>query len=179
MAAITARYARAFADVILEQKVDAVQSINEVRSLENVLSESFDLRLVWENPSLGHEQKMKVLDAVAAKLGLSRITRNLAAILIDHRRIGSLSDLRKDLENEINARLGLADAQVTSARVLGEEEKRQLESQVSGVTGKKIRATYATDKSVLGGAVVKVGSTVYDGSVRGQLARLKQELIEA
>src|SRR5439155_26305997 len=123
-----------------------------------------------------HELKMKVLDAVAAKLGLSRTTRNLAAVLIDHRRIGNLSELRRDFESEINSRLGLADAQVTSARVLSDEEKVELESQVSAVTGKKIRATYATDKNILGGAVVKVGSTIYDGSVRGQLARLKQEL---
>jgi len=68
---------------------------------------------------------------------------------------------------------------VTSLRALGEDEKRTLESQVAKITGKKIRASYATDKNVLGGTVVKVGSTVYDGSVRGQLQRLKQQLIEA
>ena len=87
--------------------------------------------------------------------------------------------MRVQFEAEVNERMGIADAAVTSVRTLADDEKRALEAQVAKITGKKIRASYSTDKSVLGGSVVKVGSTVYDGSVRGQLERLKQQLIEA
>jgi F-type H+-transporting ATPase subunit delta len=72
----------------------------------------------------------------------------------------------------------LADAQVTSSRTLGDDERRTLEAQISKATGKTVRATYTQDKALLGGAVVKVGSTIYDGSVRGRLERMKQQIAE-
>ena len=179
MAAVTARYSRALADVVFEQKLDAQKVVGEVRAIEAALSESPALRHTWDNPAVQMPVKVKVLDAIVAKLGGSRITRNFVALLIERGRIRQLKEIRTQFEAEVNERLGIADAGVTSIRALGEDEKRALESQIGKVTGKKIRASYATDKNVMGGTVVKVGSTVYDGSVRGQLQRLKQQLIEA
>jgi len=179
MAAVTARYARAFADVVFEQKLDAQKIEAEVRETESAIAESPALRHTWDNPAVPNPSKYKVLDAIIAAIGGSRITRNFIALLIERRRIRALSEIRAQFEAELNERLGIAYAGVTSVRALGDDEKRALESQIAKVTGKKIRASYATDKSVLGGTVVKVGSTVYDGSVRGQLQRLKQQLIEA
>jgi F-type H+-transporting ATPase subunit delta len=179
MAADTARYSRALADVVFEQKLDAQKVVGEVRAVEAALAESPALRHTWDNPAVQMPIKVKVLDAIVAKTGAGRITRNFLALLIERRRIRQLKEIRTQFEAEVNERLGIADAGVTSMRTLGDDEKRALESQVAKVTGKKIRATYSTDKSILGGSVVKVGSTVYDGSVRGQLQRLKQQLIEA
>jgi F-type H+-transporting ATPase subunit delta len=179
MAAVTARYARAFADVVFEQKLDAQKIEAEVRAMEAAIDESPALRHTWDNPAVPTASKYKVLDAIIAAIGGSRLTRNFFALLIERRRITALKQIREQFEAEINERLGVADADVTSIRTLAEDEKRALETQVAKITGKKIRATYSTDKSVLGGSVVKVGSTVYDGSVRGQLERLKQQLIEA
>jgi F-type H+-transporting ATPase subunit delta len=179
MAAVTARYARALADVVFEQKLDAQKVVGEVRAIEAAMAESPALRHTWDNPAVQLPAKLKVLDAIVAMIGGSRITRNFVAILIERRRIVALKQIRARFEAEVNERLGIADAEVTSLRALGEDEKRTLESQIAKITGKKIRASYSTDKSVLGGTVVKVGSTVYDGSVRGQLQRLKQQLMEA
>ena len=179
MAAVTARYARALADVVFEQKLDAQKVVNEVRSIEAALVESPALRHTWDNPAVQMPAKIKVLDAIIAVTRAGRITRNFIALLIERRRIRQLKEIRSQFEAEVNERLGIADAGVVTARTLGEDEKRTLESQVAKITGKRIRASYATDKNVLGGTVVKVGSTVYDGSVRGQLQRLKQQLIEA
>ena len=179
MAAVTARYARAFADVIFEQKLDAQKIEGEVRALEAAIDESPALRHTWDNPAVPSPSKYKVLDAIIAKLGGSRVTRNFFALLIERRRIAALKEIRQQFEAEINERLGIADADVISVRTLGADEKRALESQIAKITGKKIRASYSTDQAVLGGSVVKVGSTVYDGSVRGQLERLRQQLIEA
>jgi F-type H+-transporting ATPase subunit delta len=75
--------------------------------------------------------------------------------------------------------MNLAEAEITSARELGEDEKRGLERQIQRMTGKQVRARYSRDSSLLGGAVIKIGSTVYDGSVRGQLNRIREQLAGA
>jgi len=75
--------------------------------------------------------------------------------------------------------MGIAEARVSSARELTAAEKKSLEQRLAAVTGKTVRATYSEDATLLGGAVVRIGSTIYDGSVRGQLERLKQEIVGA
>lgn len=176
MAAVNIRYARAFADVVADLKLSGATVLQEVNSLESVLSSSVELQRVWENPAITAEQKRRILDALAARLGLSKPVRNFAAVLIDHRRIGQLKDIARQFERELNQRMGLQEAEVTSARDLGEDERRALEQQIERLTGKKVRARYGVDRALLGGAVVKLGSTVYDGSVRGQLHKMKEAL---
>ena len=87
MAAVTARYARALADVVFEQKLDAQKTVSEVRAIEAALTESPALRHTWDNPAVQVPAKLKVLDAIVAKVGGSRITRNFIALLIERRRI--------------------------------------------------------------------------------------------
>jgi F-type H+-transporting ATPase subunit delta len=173
---VFSRYARAFADVVIEKKLDARKVEDELRSFVRIVESVPDLRTVWENPSVDPRQKRAVLDQIIAHIGGSRTLRNFIAVLIDHRRVAALPEIARQFEIDLNERLGLADAEVTSARELSDSEKRSLEARVGEVIGKKVRARYKTDAKVLGGAVVKVGSTIYDGSIRGQLERLKQEL---
>jgi F-type H+-transporting ATPase subunit delta len=176
MASVASSYARAFADVVLESKLDADRAIADLRTLASLLQESTELRRVWENPAVPAEQKRSILDVIARRDGVSKQVRNLVAVLIDHRRVPFLPRIVEQLEKELDARLGFAEAQVTSARELGDAEKRALESQVAKLTGKKVRATYGQDASLLGGAIVRVGSTIYDGSVLGQLQKIKEAM---
>jgi F-type H+-transporting ATPase subunit delta len=176
MASVASTYARAFADVILDTHLDADRSTAELRAIASLLAESSDLRRVWENPAIPAEQKRRVLDVIAERDGLSRQVRNLVAVLIDHRRIHFLEPIIRQLEKELDARLGFAEAQITSARALGDAEKQEFEAQVGKLTGKKVRAHYDEDQALLGGAVVRVGSTIYDGSVKGQLERMREEI---
>jgi len=176
MASVASTYARAFADVILDTHLDAARSIAELRAIASLLAESSDLRRVWENPAIPAEQKRRVLDVIAERDGVSTQTRNLVTVLIDHRRIHFLEPIIRQLEKELDARLGFAEAQITSARLLGDAEKQEFETQVGKLTGKKVRAHYDEDQSLLGGAVVRVGSTIYDGSVKGQLERMKEAI---
>ncbi len=176
MAAVTSRYARAFADVVFDMKLETSAVLQQLRSVQELLGASEDLRRVWENPAIPAEQKRKLLDAIVARENIQKLVRNFLAVLIDHRRIFQLAEIAKQVETELNARLGMAEADVTSARELSPDERRALESQVEKLTGRKVRAHYATDGALLGGAVVKVGSTIYDGSVRGQLRRMKEQL---
>jgi F-type H+-transporting ATPase subunit delta len=176
MASVASTYARPFADVVLSARLNADRSIAELRMIASLLAESSDLRRVWDNPAIPAEQKRRVLDVIAERDGISKQVRNLVAILIDHRRIHFLEPIIAQLEKELDARLGFAEAEITSARDLGDAEKHEFETQVKKLTGKKVRAHYGLDPSLLGGAVVRIGSTIYDGSVKGQLERLKEAI---
>ncbi|HXZ81762.1 MAG TPA: ATP synthase F1 subunit delta [Terriglobales bacterium] len=179
MSAITSRYARAFADVVFEKHLDVEKMRRELHSMMDVAQGSAELRRIWENPAIPSDQKQRLLGALAARLEISRPVRNFIAVLIDHRRIGQLREITSEFEHEINQRLGFAEAQIVSARQISDSEKGEVEAQIERLTGKKVRAQYVTDPSLLGGAIVKVGSTIYDGSVRGQLQKIKEELASA
>lgn len=176
MASVANTYARAFADVVFSAHLDAGRAINGLRQIALLLAESVELRRVWENPAVPAEQKRRLLDVIAQRDGIDKQVRNLVAVLIDHRRVQFLPRILDQLEKEIDVRLGFAEAQISSARELGSEEKRALESQIEKVTGKKVRAQYGLDPSLLGGAVVRIGSTIYDGSVKGQLEKIKEAI---
>jgi F-type H+-transporting ATPase subunit delta len=176
MASVASTYARAFADVVLSAHLDADRSIAELRMIASLLAESSDLKRVWENPAIPAEQKRRVLDVIAQRDGISTQARNLVAVLIDHRRVHFFQPIIRQLEKELDARLGFAEAQITSARELADAEKREFEAQVATLTGKKVRAHYEQDASLLAGALLRVGSTIYDGSVKGQLERMKEAI---
>jgi F-type H+-transporting ATPase subunit delta len=176
MSAVTSRYARAFVDVIVGGKLDAARTLQQLQAMVSANESSAELRKVWESPAIPAEQKRHLLDAIVQQEGISRPVRNFIAVLIDHRRIGLINEIAKDFEKELNSRLGFAEAQITSARELSPAERRALESQVEKLIGKKVRARYDRDESILGGAIVQVGSTIYDGSVKGQLERIREQL---
>lgn len=176
MASFVGIYARALADVVIDRKLDATRISGELESIGSVLKESSELRTVWDTPAVSNEQKLKLLDALAKQIALSREVRNFIAVLISNRRIHAFTEIAKEAIEQINDRLGFAEADIVSTRELGAEEKLKLESQVAKVTGKKLRVRYSLDRKLIGGIVVKVGSTIYDGSVRGQLQRVREQL---
>lgn len=176
MASVTSRYARAFADVVVGQKLEVNSVREELRAVVATVSASKELRDVMESPAIPHDQKLRLLDAIASEMGLVTAVRNFVAVLIDHGRIPMLAQIARQFEIELNNRLGLAEAEITSSRELSPEEKKGMEEQIARMTGKRVQARYALDKAILGGAVVKIGSTIYDGSVRGQLRRMKEQL---
>ena len=176
MASFISIYGRAMADVVIDRGLDANRVSSELESIGIVLSESAELRTVWDSPSVASDQKLNLLDAIAKKLGVSREVRNFVAVLISNRRIHAYGEIAKNAIEQINERLGIADAEIVSVRELGAEERRRLEDQVANVTGKRLRVRYSLDQKLMGGVVVKVGSTIYDGSVRGQLQRMKEQL---
>ena len=176
MASVISIYARAFADAVLDSRAEPARTLQEAQAMSQLVAGSRELCAVWETPSIPAEQKRAVLDAIAAREKISAITRNFIAVLIDHGRIKFLNEIVKQFEVELDRRLGFAEAEIVSVRDLSDAERRDLESKVSTMTGKKVRARYLRDESILGGAVVKVGSTIYDGSVKGQLERIKQAM---
>jgi F-type H+-transporting ATPase subunit delta len=179
MAAIASRYARALVEVVLEQKIDPDVARQQLNAIVSAVRENNELRRVWESPAIPPEQKRAVLDAIAGQVSVAKPIRNFVAVLIDHRRIAMLEDMAKQFDIELDAQLGLAEAEVASARPLSASERRDLELKLATLTGKEVRAHYSSDPDLLGGVVVRIGSTIYDGSVRGQLEKMKQELSTA
>src|SRR5271166_2926980 len=111
MASVTSTYARAFADVVLRDHLDADRSIAQLSAIASLIKESLDLRRVWENPGVPAEQKRRLLDVIAERDGISRQVRNLVAVLIDRRRIHFLHPIIEQLAKELDARLGFAEAE--------------------------------------------------------------------
>jgi F-type H+-transporting ATPase subunit delta len=179
MAAVLGRYARAYADVAIKNKLSPEKTIAEFQQMADVVNSSRELRNVLLNPAVSREQKLKLLDSIIQHIGASKMLRNFLAVLIDHRRIANIGDLLEQFKQELNRRLGVADAKVSSVRELSPAEKKSLEQQLAAITGKIVRATYSQDPGLLGGVLVRVGSTIYDGSVQGRLQRMRQELATA
>ena len=180
MASVVGTYARAFADVVMTKSnlLDPARMLEELHGIEALLKESDQLRRVLENPSIPGNSKRAVLDAITQRLGTTRQVRNFVAVITDNRRLPLFSEILKQVEQELDDRQGFAEAQVSSARQLNDPERQMLEVEIAKMTGKKVRARYAQDASLLGGAVVQVGSTIYDGSVKGQLEKIREQLVE-
>ncbi len=176
MATVTNTYARAFADAVFSGHHDPDKTLREAQAVAELVAGSKELREVWETPSITAEQKRAVLDAIVAREGISQTVRNFVAVLIDHGRTHFLGPIVKQFEQELNHRMGFIEAEIASAHELSANDRQALEDQMEKLTGKKIRARYSRDESILGGAIVKIGSTIYDGSVSGQLERIKQAL---
>jgi F-type H+-transporting ATPase subunit delta len=175
LSAIAQRYAAALVDVALERKnPDGVK--RDLGAFVEAFFEAADLRNFLDSPAVDSDVKRNVLAKIAAKMGLDDAVKNFAYLLVDHRRTHLLREIQDAFATELNARLGIADAEITSARELSGAEKKELTAALERRTGKKIDARFVEDKSLLGGAVVRVGSTIYDGSVKEQLNRLRERL---
>ncbi|HVB58703.1 MAG TPA: ATP synthase F1 subunit delta [Candidatus Acidoferrales bacterium] len=173
--ALARRYASALADVAFEQKnPEGVK--RDLTSFVEAFYSSGDLRNFLETPAAATGLKRKVIAKLAERMELSVAARNFIYLIVDHRRTETLQEIQQAFGREVNARMGIAEAQVASARALSADEKRNLTAALERRTGKKIEAHFDEDTSLLGGAVVRVGSTVYDGSVREQLIRLREQL---
>jgi F-type H+-transporting ATPase subunit delta len=175
LSVIVQRYASALADVAVERK-SADQFRRELASFANAYEESADLRHFLQSPAIDRRDKHGVIEKLAPRIGMGDSVRNFVFILIDHRRTGLIEGLRIAFDEELKKREGIAQAAVISARELSDAEKRDLIGALERVTGKRIEAAYGLDPELVGGAVVRIGSTIYDGSVREQLNRLRAQL---
>jgi F-type H+-transporting ATPase subunit delta len=175
LSAVAERYAAALADVAVERKNSETIKRNLAAFVE-AFSSIADFRNALESPALNAEVKRKVIAEVAGKMGLDVAVRNFIYLVVDHRRTEILPEIEQAFLSELNERLGIVDAEVTSAHELKDDEKRQLSSVLEQRTGKKVELRFQIDAALLGGAVVRLGSTIYDGSVRDQLKRLREQL---
>jgi len=186
LSAVAARYANALADVVSNPAATAPGSalqpqdaVKELRAFEAVLAESHDLREVLHTPAITGSRKKAVVGRLADLLKLSRISRNFLLVLIGHRRIALLAEILQAFEIILDERAGYIRAEIASASALGDAQRAQIGAELEKIAGKRIRTAWSVDESLIGGVVAKVGSTVYDGSVRGSLESLGRRLSAA
>jgi len=177
MAAFVSRYAVAFADVVTSAKLDTAALDKQLSDFLATWDGSAELRICFANPAIPAVEKVGILDKLNKKLGLQKELRNLLAILINNDRIAQVHEVVEAWRTEVKQRQGIRKAEIVTARELGEAERGTLTAGVGKLAGARIEATFKLDKSILGGTVVRIGSTVYDGSVRGRLDRLKEALV--
>jgi F-type H+-transporting ATPase subunit delta len=173
--ALASRYAAALADVALEQHAaDRVK--RDLGSFAETFTSSADLRTLLGSPAVSLELKHTVVEELARRMELAPAVRNFVYLLVNHHRTEMLGEIQAAFETELNARLGIAEADVSSARELNAQERKELTAALERRTGKRIEARFRLDPSLVGGTVVRLGSTIYDGSVREQLMRLRERL---
>lgn len=136
-----------------------------------------ELRNVLLSPAVSNSRKRAVIARFAELLPLARLVRNFLYVLIDRRRADLLAEIADAFDTAVDERLGLVRAEITSAVPLDGRQKLELESALSQLAGKRVRCAFSTDDSLIGGVVARIGSTVYDGSVRTQLQSMQQLLM--
>ena len=177
MAAFVSRYSRAFADVVASAKLDAAAIDRQLADFLATWDGSEELRELFANPAVPAPQKVAILDRLNAKIGLQREVRNLIAVLINNDRVAHIHEVVEGYRVEMQERRGIRQAEIVTARELSEQERGSLVEGVGKLAGAQVQATFKLDQGILGGTVVRIGSTVYDGSVRGRLERLREALI--
>lgn len=161
-------------DVISSSKTpgDPREVQARLHSFNDLLTESADLRNALGSPAVSPSRKRAVIDRFAAQLELPRMIRNFLLLLSDKRRIGALKEIVQAFDVILDERLGFVRADVRSAQEIDDTGRAEIAERLSRVTNKKVRTNFTVDPDLIGGVVARVGSTVYDGSVRGQLAQL-------
>ena len=177
MDAFALQYAHALADVVMADKLDTKAIDQQLQDFQSTWTDSRQLREVFQNPSIQLETKLKVLDAMVPRVGMMKQVRNFVALLLQNDRIHAVESITTNYRNEINRRLHISDAEITSVRELNSEEKSKIEAKASALAGLEIRPIYKQEASLLGGVVLRIGDTVYDGSVRGRLEELREKMM--
>lgn len=177
MPAFVPRYATAFLEVVTARKLDTAAIDRQLNDFLATWKGSNELRTFFENPAIPARQKVAILDKLNTRLGLLKELRNLIAVLIDNDRIGHVDEVAASYRQLLQGQQGIKPAEISTARELSAKEQAELVAEVSKLAGAKIDASFKIDRGMIGGAVVRIGSTVYDGSLRGRLERLKETLV--
>ena len=172
---VARRYASALADVVIERG-EELQVQEELAAWEGMILGNGLLLEAFSNPTVAYEQKEKVLSELIARTKVRPTTANFLRILLKNQRLDELPQVNAKLAQVLDERSGVVSAQVISARPVSDGIKASLAEKLGQLTGKRIRLSYDTDETLLGGIVARIGSTIYDGSVRNQLRRLGEEL---
>jgi len=178
LSAVATRYAKALADVTTSAAggLRPEAALAQLRAFEGALNDSKELQNALSTPAVPAGRKRAVVGRIADVFKLAPIARNFLFVLIDHRRITQLGAILHAFELIVDERMGFARADVSSPRELTETQRGAINTQLERITGKRIRTRFSVDPALIGGVMARIGSTVYDGSVRGQLQTLGRRL---
>jgi len=169
------QYANAMADIALAQGA-AEPAAKQLHDFGAAYTESAELRTFLASPAVSVEAKHAVIEKIMARVGASKIIRNFLFVIVDHRRTQLIPEVIAAFHQVIRRRQGVAEAEVSSTIELSAGQKKEIAATLARLTGKKIETKYALDPALLGGAVVRIGDTIYDGSLRSRLNQMRARL---
>lgn len=175
MKSASLQYANALADIMLAQD-GAGAAIKQLAAFDSVYKESAELRNFLASPAVDRAAKHGVIEKLTARLGASKVLRNFLYVVIDHQRTHALPEIIAAFREVVRQRQGIAEAEISSAVELSANQKAEFEFTLERLTGKRVDAKYLLEPALLGGAVVRIGDTIYDGSVRNRLNELRARL---
>jgi F-type H+-transporting ATPase subunit delta len=176
--AVLGRYARSLTEIVFEEGLEQ-EVMGDLKNYGEIFRAVPDLLEVFHTPAVPRESKEKLLNELMMKYPLNPVTSNFLRVLLQHNRIGffqQIFDLYLELVNEHK---GIVSATVTTAMALSEQQITNLSERLSAITGKSVNVEPQMDATILGGVIVQLGSTIFDGSIRAQLAEMKRRLAEA
>ncbi|MBI2688119.1 MAG: ATP synthase F1 subunit delta [Acidobacteria bacterium] len=176
--AIASRFARALADILSTAEA-ADEAVAKLRSFNELQKGSPELKNILTSPAVPARKKRAAVARFAETLGFSAVLRNFLYVLIDHRRTAMLGEILASLEAQLDERRGIVRAEVHSSRPLDAAQRQAVEAALGRAAGKQVFGKYAVDEALIGGLVARVGSRVYDGSVRGQLQAMRSRLVRS
>lgn len=173
---IARRYATALAEVSIDRKVER-QVQQEIEAWSTLLEDNPLLREVFSNPTIPYDQKRKVLEELIARTRISETTTSFLRVLLKNQRLEQLKYVAERFGQVLDDRSGVVAANVTTARPIPEDIKASLNEALTAAAGRNVRLSFKTDATIIGGVVTQIGSTIFDGSVEGQLERLAADLV--
>jgi F-type H+-transporting ATPase subunit delta len=173
---VARRYAMALADVVIARN-EAQEVQRELIDWEELMQSNDQLLEVFRNPTIPYEQKKRVLNALISRSQLRPTTSNFLQVLLQNQRLADLHEVNKRFTQVLDERSGVVSAQVTTARPVPESAQATLRDKLTVLTGKRVRLSFTTDEDLIGGVMTRIGSTIYDGSVRNQLEQVKQRMV--
>jgi F-type H+-transporting ATPase subunit delta len=174
---IASRYAQALFEISKEE--NALKSLEaDTDALGAALAESPALSEMIASPMVAREDQARAMAAIAAKMGLSTVMSNTLALMASKRRLFVLPQLVANLRARIAEEKGEVTADVVSASKLSAEQTKALVATLKAKIGKDVKLNTTVDESLIGGLIVKLGSTMIDTSVKAKLAALQNAMKE-
>jgi len=142
--AVASRYARALVDILMSPAPGLTPdlALAQLRLFHSLQQDSTDLRNILTSPAVGAARKKAVVERLAPMVSLSSLIKNFIFVLIDHRRIAMLPEVIGSIESQLDERMGIARAQITSARPLDAEQQAQVQAALAKLTGKQVLGQY-------------------------------------
>jgi F-type H+-transporting ATPase subunit delta len=173
---VARRYATALADVVTAGG-EAQEVQRELTAWSEMMQSNEQLLEVFRNPTIPYDQKRKVLSTLIARTRVRPTTANFLQVLLQNQRLAELGEVNKRFAQILDERSGVVSAQVMTARPVPQSSQEALRAKLAAMTGKNVRLSFTTDEELIGGIVTRIGSTIYDGSVRNQLQQVKERLV--
>jgi F-type H+-transporting ATPase subunit delta len=172
---IAKRYAEALADAA-EAQGQLTAAAEELHVFAQFVAESKELQDVFASPAVTPDDKAAVLEAVIERAKPTPFVANFLRVLLKNFRIHYIAEIDEAFAAQVDRRVGVVAADVTTAGPLTDAERQVLADRLTTMTGKKVKLTYATNPELIGGVVTRIGSRIYDGSIRAQLEAVKRQM---